>query len=143
MNPAGLIDEWTAYVKEVRRTGAETLDGRETTVYSGTLSARILTESDLDLAGSLDVENPEELLKDLGDIPFTVNVDDAAGYVVRIRLDVREAAKTLAKRIVQRELGTYADFLPIDVNAETGWIECVVSQIGTVPEIAIPDGIPR
>jgi hypothetical protein len=138
ISPPSVLDQWASYQKTAVQSGTESVDGRETVVYTGTLSAEFLTQSGGVLLNKFEGFDTEDLLKDLDDIAFTVNVDSETGYISRSRLDLTAAIETLMGRIMDRQLGTYAQFVTVECTVSSGLIEYTVSQINEVPEIELP-----
>lgn len=138
ISPSSVLDQWASYQKTAVQSGTESVDGRETVVYTGTLSAEFLTQSGGVLLNKFEGFDTEDLLKDLDDIAFTVNVDSETGYISRSRLDLTAAIETLMGRIMDRQLGTYAQFVTVECTVSSGLIEYTVSQINEVPEIELP-----
>lgn len=138
-DPDAILQNWMSFVKTLDRTGVDTVDGTETTVFTGTLSSDFLTDSGLNLLDSMGGMSLDELMRDLDDIPFTVNVDSKTGYVVRYRLDMNDAMQTLMQRYMNQMLAEYGDGITVEFKIDSAIVEYTISQINAVPAIVIPD----
>ena len=139
MDASNMIGLWMQHTKEVREAGVETVNGREMTVYTGTLSSEALSsvyEGMFSAAGNMFTE---DMFKDLGDLPFTAYIDRETGYYAGCVIEMNNMMKLLMERAMKEQLGAYADFLVIDCKVDTAIIQVEMSQFDAVPEIVIPD----
>ena len=138
-DPAQSINLWMKHAKDLKKTGVETINGCETTVYSGMLSGEYVQEA-TDMTGELfGAFDDAELLKDLDDLPIMFWIDNGSGRAVRIVLDMRDMMKTLLERAMNAEADDAAQGIEIECDVKTARIECNLSQFDAVSEIVIPD----
>ncbi len=128
---------WLTYIREVEVSGAETVNGSEATVYVGTLSSDSMKEN-ASLIDSLDADVDGLDWSEVPDLPFTVCIDNATGYVVRLNMDIADTMLAILKHTMQSE----DSGIPMDgfeLSIEQGFVETVLSQFDAIDAIVIPE----
>lgn len=135
-----------ACAESFTETGKEEIDGSAATVYTGVISGEYVEEAikssgALDtLADALGVEVPEELFRDLGDIPATIAIDDDSSLVVRYSMDMGAVMQSLMAKLMDLALESYGETgAEFELKIDRMLITTTLSQVNSLEEIVIPE----
>lgn len=127
-------------------TGKETVNGSEATVYSGLISGE-LVEQAVKASGVMDSVAEalgglvtEDMLKDLGDIPVSIAIDDESCMLVRYTMDMSQVMQSLMERLLGSVLDQYGlEQTEAFFKLEKVTLSVTLSQFDSVEEIVIPE----
>lgn len=142
-DPQKTIEVLQKNIKEFTKVGADTVDGKSVTVYTGKLDGQYAPEI---MAATGMSEMLEEMdmgngLNDAaGDILVTVSVDDETGYPLYYAMDMTDMLKDALSAAMKEAMGT-ADLGEAEMNLNVAAIttECTLSQFDSVAPIEIPE----
>ena len=148
-DPMQIMGLFVKSAKGFEKTGTETVNGSEASVYSGVLDSsyfqEILSmtgmESALTEAGeNLGMEDFAEAFRDLGEIPMTIAIDDHSGRMVRYTMELTEAMQKLMQNIFDSVMGgNGVPGLSFTLKIGNCVATATMSQFDSVPEIQIPE----
>ena len=132
--------------KVFEKVGADTVDGKAVTVYTGKLDGKYAQEimgatgmeemmSDLTGAEGTAAETAE-----LKDLLVTVYVDDETGYPVYYAMDMTDMMKDILAAAMKKALGMEdLEGMEVTLDVPAVKVESTLSQFDSVPAIEIPE----
>lgn len=138
-------DLFLASAASFTETGKEEINGSAATVYSGVISGEYVEET-IEASGALDafsdalgVDVPEDLFRDLGDIPTTIAIDDGSNLVVRYTMDMGAVMQSLMEKMMGLVLESAGETDGgLELNIDRMLITMTLSQVNSIGEIVIP-----
>lgn len=135
-----------ACAESFTETGKEEINGSTATVYSGVISGEYVEEA-IKSSGALDafsnalgVDVPEDMFRDLGDIPTTIAIDDESDLVVRYTMDMGAVMQSLMTKLMDLVLASTGESDGgLELNIDRMLITTTLSQLNSVEEIVIPE----
>ena len=140
-NPGYMMSLWQQCIKTAEASGAATVNGRETTLYTGFLSGDYLSFTSGGVGQMLEGYSESEInafMSGLRDMPFEVNVDSETGYIVRFRVDMSDAMTTLLKNLMEAEMQKNGTPVSVEIRNTSIITEAVYSQFDAIAPIEIP-----
>ncbi len=140
-DPAYMTRVWKDNIKDAQYAGTATVNGRETDLYTGTLSGAFVkfTAGAIDESiNSMTERELEALMGTLDDIPFEANIDSETGYLVRFRTDMSRAMTTLLQKLMEAQMQSSGANVRVEIRNATIVSEAIYSQFNEVPPIEIP-----
>ena len=133
---------------DLKRIGTDVVDGKPVTVYAGKVEGKHLQEV-LESAGAAEelteAMNDDllaEVLENLGDIGFTVMVEEESGLPVRYSMDMAEAMKGLVETILQQSLaGQDLEDMEIGMDVSSATLELTFCKFDSIDPIVIPEAV--
>lgn len=140
-DPAYMTRVWKDNIKEAQYVGTATVEGHETTLYTGTLAGEYIMFS----AGALEEtlsgytkQDIEAMMQGLDDVPFEVNIDNETGYLVRFKADMSNAMSMLLENLMETELKKSGTNMQVKIRNTSISSEAIYSQFNEVPPVEIP-----
>lgn len=128
------------------KTGTETINGSQATVYSGELDEKYFEEV-IQMTGvssaleeTLGVEGAGDMFSGLGSIPLTIAIDDNSGMMVRCTMDMTNAMQAMMKNVFDLAMESSGlGSIEIEIEIPKAIATMTLSQFNSVGEIVIPD----
>ena len=136
----------TGYMQEsynFQDAGTEQIDGKDARKYTGVMTgddmrAAILSTGTLNSLSSLGIDDSqvETMLKDLGELPITLWIDETDLYPVKYEMDMSNLLNSLMKGIME-SAGEDAEGVSLEYTKAK--IEMTCSDFNAVSEFSIPE----
>lgn len=136
----------TGYMQEsynFQDAGTEQIDGKDARKYTGVMTgddmrAAILSTGTLNSLSSLGIDDSqvETMLKDLGELPITLWIDETDFYPVKYEMDMSNLLNSLMKGIME-SAGEDAEGVSLEYTKAK--IEMTCSDFNAVSEFSIPE----
>ena len=137
---------FTMSAADLQRIGADEVDGKPVTVYAGKVEGKHLQEvlestgAAEELTEAMNDDLPAEMLENLGDIDFTVMIEEESGLPVRYSMDMTEALKGLVETVLQQSLaGQDLEDMEIGLDVPSATLELTLSKFDSIDPIVIPE----
>ena len=131
---------------DLKRVGTDVVDGKPVTVYAGKVEGKHLQEvlestgAAEELTEAMNDDLPAEMLENLGDIDFTVMIEEESGLPVRYSMDMAEALKGLVETVLQQSLaGQDLEDMEIGLDVPSATLELTLSKFDSIDPIVIPE----
>ena len=148
----------TKTAADFEEAGEEDVNGYAATVYEGSVSGAelkaLMDESDLlgTLAEAMEISPDELEMKEIGDIPITVALDNKTGLPVRLTVDLSGLMESLLPFFLQVGMKASSDggedademlalISMMDVSFDECMITVLLSDFDKIGEITIPDEV--
>ena len=131
--------------KEFTKVGADTVNGKAVTVYTGKLDGKYVQEvmASTGMDEMLDSMNMGDTSTEgvtLGDIQVTISVDDETGYPLYYAFDMTDLMKDVLAAAMQQAMGASgAGDIEINLDVSAVTVDCNLSEFDSVPAIEIPE----
>ena len=143
IDPQETIEVLKKNAKEFTKVGADTVDGKAVTVYTGKLDGQYVQEimATTGMSDMLDSMNMGDTSEGAvpGDILVTISVDDETGYPVYYAYDMTDLLKDVLSAAMKEAMGAGAGEIEINLDVAAVTTECTLSQFDSVPAIEIPE----
>lgn len=136
----------TGYMQEsynFQDAGTEQIDGKDARKYTGVMTgddmrAAILSTGTLNSLSSLGIDDSqvETMLKDLGELPITLWIDETDLYPVKYEMDMSNLLNSLMKGIME-SAGEDAEGVSLEYTKAK--IEMTCSDFNAISEFSIPE----
>ena len=133
---------------DLMRVGTDVVDGKPVTVYAGKVEGKHLQEvlestgAAEELTEAMNDDLPAEMLENLGDIDFTVMIEEESGLPVRYSMDMTEALKGLVETILQQSLaGQDLEDMEIGMDVSSATLELTFCKFDSIDPIVIPEAV--
>ena len=128
------------------QTGTEVLNGVQTTRYDGLLSGeylegliRLYKIYQL-LTDGFGMQLEADVFENMGDVPASLWLDDSAGMIVRLDVDLTEAAERIGDKQMRRlREATGIRELGLDLSLNRVVVSAELSQFDKIESFTIPD----
>ena len=131
---------------DLKRVGTDVVDGKPVTVYAGKVEGKYLQEvlestgAAEELTEAMNDDLPAEMLENLGDIDFTVMIEEESGLPVRYVIDMAGAMKDLMMTALVASMGgELPEGVELDIDMSATLIEMTLSNFDAVEPIEIPE----
>jgi len=138
----------TGYMQEsynFQDAGTEQIDGKNARKYTGVMTGDDMREAMMSTGAlnsmsslGLDESQLETMLKDLGELPITLWIDETELYPVKYEMDMTEMMNSLMSGIME-SMGDQAQGASIEVSKLK--MEMTCSDFNAVSEFSIPDEV--
>ena len=133
---------------DLMRVGTDVVDGKPVTVYAGKVEGKYLQEvlestgAAEELTEAMNEDLPAEVLENLGDINYTVMVEEESGLPVRYSMDMTEAMKSLVETVLQQSLaGQDLEDMEIGLDVPSATLELTWSRFDSIDPVVIPEAV--
>ena len=144
--PSDVLNELMHEGIQMHPSGTMDVNGKPATVYMGKIDGHWIQEifdstgAFGEMSEAVDMDLPEDALKDMADMDMAVMIDEETGLPVRYTIDMTAAMNSLMAVILQESLGAEdLEGMAFTMDVSTAVLNVTLSRFDSIDPIVIPE----